>query len=220
MSYFNLLQQKNIRRDIESRAKNKKKNITVANQFGFEYFDGSRDQGYGGYKYDGRWKKISKIARDRYKLNKNSKVLDVGCAKGFFVKDLRDLLKSKNIFGIDISEYALNNCHKDVAGYIHKGDARKLPFPDNSFDVIFSINTVHNFNKRDCSIAIKEMQRVCKNKTKLFIQVDAYENKKDLDLFKKWVLTAKTCLRPEEWIKLFKSLEYKGDYFWTILKQN
>ncbi len=114
MSYFNLLKQKNILRDIESRAKNKKKNIVVANKFGFEYFDGSRDQGYGGYKYDGRWKKISKIARDRYKLNKNSKVLDVGCAKGFFVKDLGDLLKSKNVFGIDISEYALKNFIKTL----------------------------------------------------------------------------------------------------------
>ena len=195
MKYFNLLNQKNIQRDIESRAKNKGKNIKLANQFGFEYFDGSRDQGYGGYKYDGRWKQISKTAKNRYNLNKNSRILDVGCAKGFFVKDLMDLLDSKKIFGIDISEYAIRNCHIDVVGNLHLGDAKK-----------------------DCILAIKELQRVCKNKTKIFIQVDAYQNNNDLELFKKWVLTAKTCLKPDEWKKLFKKINYKGDYFWTILK--
>ena len=218
MKYFNLLNQKNIQRDIESREKNKKKNLKLANQFGFEYFDGHRDQGYGGYKYDGRWKQISKTAKSRYNLNKNSRILDVGCAKGFFIKDLIDLLDNKKIFGIDISEYAIKNCHADVIGHVHLGDARKLPFPDNSFDVVFAINIIHNFSKKDCIVAIRELQRVCRDKSKIFIQVDAYQNKNDLELFKKWVLTAKTCLKPNEWKQLFKKINYEGDYFWTILK--
>ena len=220
MKYFNLLEQKNINRDIDARAKNKKINIKLARKFGFEYFDGTRDQGYGGYKYDGRWKKISKRAKERYNLNQNSRILDVGCAKGYFVKDLCDVLNNKTIFGVDISEYAIKNCHNDVVGFLHQGDARKLPFPDNSFDAIFSINTIHNFDKIGCIDAIKEMQRVCRNKTKIFIQVDAYESEEDLALFKMWVLTAKTCLKPNEWKKIFDDLNYKGDYFWTILKKN
>lgn len=219
MSFFNLLEAQNIKRDIKSREKNKKKNVEIAKQFGFEYFDGTRDQGYGGYKYDGRWKKISKKAINRYKIKKNFRILDIGCAKGFFVHDLCCSKKNIDVFGIDISDYALKNCHPDVVGKLHLGDARNLPFPDNSFDLIFSINVIHNFNKLECKKAIKEMIRVSRNKSKMFIQVDAYENKKDLELFKKWVLTAKTCLKPKQWKALFAEVGYTGDYYWTILKQ-
>ena len=138
MGFFNLLEAKNIKRDITSRDKNKKKNIKVAKQFGFEYFDGTRDQGYGGYKYDERWKKISKKAINRYKIREDFRILDIGCAKGFFVHDLFCSKKNIEVFGIDISDYALKNCHPDVVGKLHLGDARELPFPDNSFDLIFS----------------------------------------------------------------------------------
>ncbi len=219
MVLYNLLNSKNISRDISSREKNKKKNIKLANKFGYEYFDGHRDQGYGGYKYDGRWIKVSKRALKRYKIYDGFKILDIGCAKGFFVKDLKDLNNNIEVFGVDISDYALKNCHPDVIENIKFGDARALPFKNNSFDLIFSINVIHNFSKIDCFKAIKEMNRVSKKKENIFIQVDAYKNKKDLDIFKKWVLTAKTCLRPNEWEKLFSEANYKGDFFWTILKE-
>lgn len=219
MTLYNLLKSKNIPRDLNSREKNKEKNIKLANKFDFEYFDGNRDQGYGGYKYDGRWIEVSKRAQKRYKIKEGFKILDIGCAKGFFVKDLKDLNKKIEVVGIDISKYALKHCHPDVIDYLHYGDARALPFPDNSFDLVFAINVIHNFTKQDCIKAIKEINRVAKTKKKNFIQVDAYENEKELELFKKWVLTAKTCLKPREWEKLFFDADYKGDFFWTILKE-
>ena len=219
MPLYNLLNSKNISRDISSREKNKNKNVKLASKFGFEYFDGHRDQGYGGYKYDGRWVAVSKRAFKKYNILDGFRILDIGCAKGYFVKDLKDLNSNIKVFGIDISNYALQNCHPDVVGDLKQGDARKLPFPDNSFDLIFSINVIHNFSKNECVKAIKEMNRVSRRKENIFIQVDAYNDKKDLELFKKWVLTAKTCLKPNEWEKLFIDANFMGDFFWTVLKE-
>ena len=64
----------------------KKRDITnriIAWGLDKEYYDGDRINGYGGYNYDGRWKKFLPRIIKRYKLKKNSKVLDLGCKKGF-----------------------------------------------------------------------------------------------------------------------------------------
>ena len=49
--------------------------------YGKEYFDGPREYGYGGYKYDGRWINVAKDIIKHFNLSKGQKVLDVGCAK-------------------------------------------------------------------------------------------------------------------------------------------
>ena len=119
------------------------------------------------------------------------------------------------IFGLDISDYAIKNCKKEVSTFLSLGNATELPYDSNFFDLVISINTVHNLEYKDCKEAIKEITRVSKDKS--FIQVDAYRNDDELELFKDWMLTAKTYLKPEEWIKLFQDVGYKGDYYWTIL---
>ena len=184
MTLYNLLKSKNIPRDLNSREKNKEKNIKLANKFGFEYFDGNRDQGYGGYKYDGRWIEVSKRAQKRYKIEDGFKILDIGCAKGFFVKDLKDLNKKIEVVGIDISKYALKHCHPDVINNLHHGDARALPFPDNSFDLVFAINVIHNFTKKDCIKAIKEINRVSKTPKKNLFKLTHMKMKKDSNYLK------------------------------------
>ena len=215
MKKINLLNTiKKASRNIKERSfKKSKKIISTSRKYDFDYFDGDRKYGYGGYKYDGRWISVAKRIKKIYKLKKGAKILDIGCAKGFLLKDMLDI--GLDPYGLEISRYAIENCHKDVIGRIHLGSAESLPFPDNSFDFVISLNTLHNLNKLKCEIALKEIMRVSKGKS--FIQVDSYRNLKEKKLFLDWVLTAKYHDYPKNWLKLFKKSSYKGDYFWTIV---
>jgi len=203
------------KRNILNRNTKKTDNhIKISRQYGKEYFDGDRSFGYGGYKYDGRWVPVAKDITDYYGLIKGSKILDVGCAKGFLVKDLVDL--GFEAYGIDISEYAIDNAPKDVKNRLKIGNAKKLPYDDNSFDLVISLNTIHNLDRNECKMAIQEIQRV--SKTSSFIQVDSYTNENEKSIFEDWVLTAKFYGYPNEWLKLFKESGYTGDWYWTIIK--
>lgn len=216
---FNLLNtMPKLVRDIGMRRVNKEVNRAVSMKFGREYFDGPREQGYGGYVYDGRWKPVAEKAIERYELNANSRVLDVGCAKGFFLHDLMQICPGIEAFGLDVSEYAALTCHPDVVGRIHLGDALCLPFPDDSFDAVFSINTIHNLDRKGCIKALKEINRVSRNPKRCFVQVDAYRSAEEKHIFEDWMLTAKTYCRPEDWQELFAEAGYVGDCYWTILE--
>ncbi len=192
--------------------------VKIAKQFGEVYFDGPRQYGYGGYKYDGRWLTVARDIIAFFDLKPKMRVLDVGCAKGFLVKDLLQLCPGLDVFGLDISEYALKNCEPEVVGKLHLGSATSLPFPNASFDVVLSINTLHNLPRESIIIALQEIERVGKGKS--FIQVDAYRNQEEKDLFEKWKLTAEYYVYPEEWLKLFIEAGYTGNYDWTILEDN
>ena len=204
------------KRNVQARLENKEENRALAMQFGKEYFDGTREQGYGGFRYDGRWIPIAEDIVRHFDLKPGDRVLDIGCAKGFLVKDLMKVCPGLEVFGIDISSYALMNCEKEVVGRLHLGDARTLPFPDKSFKVALAINVIHNLTYDECIIAINEINRIVSGGS--YIQVDAYKNESQKQLFLDWVLTAKTYGSPSDWKELFKEAKYKGDYFWTILK--
>tara|TARA_B100000787_G_scaffold170019_1_gene163487 strand:+ start:20404 stop:21054 length:651 start_codon:yes stop_codon:yes gene_type:complete len=200
---------------LQLRKKKNNKTIIVASQFGKDYFDGTREFGYGGYYYDGRWKKVARDFKKFFKIKKNHKVLDVGCAKGFLLKDFKDI--GVDCYGIEISNYAIQNCHKDIQDKIFFGNAKKIPFPDNFFDVVISINCVHNLKLADCIKAIREINRVCKTKN-CYLQVDSYNNVYQKKIFNDWVLTAKTHFYPKKWIEIFNKCNFKGYWNWTILK--
>src|SRR5678816_4310885 len=134
------------RRNIKARLAHKEENRRIALQFGREYFDGTREQGYGGYRYDGRWIPIAEDIVRHFKLRAGDRVLDVGCGKGFLVKDLMKVCPGLEAFGVDISQYAVMNCEREVVGRLHVGNAVQLPFPDRSFDAVLAINTVHNLD--------------------------------------------------------------------------
>lgn len=207
-----------VKRNIKARTVNKEQNRKLALKFDKEYFDGSREQGYGGYIYDGRWIEVSKRLKDIFNLKNNSKILDIGCAKGFLLYDLFNLNNNYDLHGIDISNYAKENADSLIKDFIQVTDCKELNFNDNYFDCVVAINTIHNLEYDDCFKAIKEIQRVSNGKA--FIQVDAYRNDEELEIFKDWMLTAKTYLKPEEWIDLFKRAGYTGFYYWTILELN
>lgn len=205
------------KRNIEKRLESKDpKVIAIAKQYGQLYWDGPRDYGYGGYYYDGRWRSVAKDIIDIYELKDGHRILDVGCGKGFLLKDLLLENKNLNVFGLDISQYAINNSEEEVFGRIHLGTAESLPFPDNSFDFVISLNTIHNFKRNNAIKAVKEIERVSKGKS--FIQVDSFYNEKQKEIFESWVLTAEFYDYPEEWLKLYKEAGYTGDYDWTIIE--
>lgn len=205
------------KRNLKERNVNNK-SIQLALKYSKEYFDGNRSQGYGGYYYDGRWVKVARKIIKLFKLKNNSKFLDVGCAKGFLMHDLKVILPKIKIYGIDVSKYAKENSIMNIRKNIKIMNCKNIKYKTNSFDGLVAINVVHNLNLDQCKKSIKEIQRVSNGKA--FIQVDAYRDEFELKILKKWILTAKTYLKPNEWIDLFEECGYTGYYDFTILKSN
>lgn len=200
-------------RNVRARAKDKTPEaVKVAKQYGAEYFDGDRKYGYGGYYYDGRWRPAARHIIEHYALDASSKVLDVGCAKGFLVADLVPWVDA---YGLDVSRYALLNCDRNVVGRLHFGTAAFLPFPDDSFDLVLSINTLHNLPRPRLIRALQEIVRVSRGPA--FVQVDSYRTPEEKALFEDWVLTAEWTGYPDEWLALFAEAGYEGDYYWTLV---
>jgi SAM-dependent methyltransferase len=205
------------RRQVSKRAEGKTAEvIAVSKQFGEMYFDGPREYGYGGYRYDGRWVPVAADIVSHFGLRPGMRVLDIGCAKGFLVRDL--LGKGIDAYGLDVSRYALLHCEPSIAGRLHLGSAVDLPFPDHSFDAVLSINTIHNLDGDGCLRALREMTRIVRDAARCFVQVDAYRNQAEKDVFESWCLTALTYMTPPEWIALFAQAGYRGDYYWTIME--
>jgi SAM-dependent methyltransferase len=204
------------KRNVAARATAKSaENVAAARQFGQAYFDGTRDTGYGGYRYDGRWVPVAKDIVRHFDLKAGDRVLDVGCAKGFLVKDLMAVCPGLEVFGLDISEYALKHCEPEVIGRLHLGNAVSLPFPDASFAAVLSINTLHNLDRPDVITALREIQRLSGGKA--YVQVDSYTDEEGRKLFEDWVLTAKFHDYPDVWRGLFAEAGYTGDYYWTYV---
>jgi len=204
------------KRDITARLEKKSEvSRATARKFDKNYFDGSRDNGYGGYFYNPKyWTPVIPDLIANYDLGPKSRVLDVGCAKGFFLHDLIEQIPGISVAGLDISEYAITNSISSVSKFLEVGNAIKLPYPDNSFDFVISINTVHNLNREDCAKALQEIERVSKRDS--FITVDAYRNELEKEKMEAWNLTALTMMSCNEWVSFFEEIGYNGDYYWFI----
>jgi SAM-dependent methyltransferase len=204
------------KRNVEDRGQSKtEKDRSIARKFGKEFFDGDRSQGYGGFNYLPRfWQPVIPTLRQHFGLSAASSVLDVGCAKGFMMHDMAELIPGITVKGIDVSEYAVANAIDDMRPHVQVVDARKLPFADNSFDVVISINTIHNLAREDCGQALREIQRVSKRGA--YITVDAYQNEVEKERMFAWNLTAQTIMHVDEWKAFFAEVGYTGDFYWFI----
>jgi cyclopropane fatty-acyl-phospholipid synthase-like methyltransferase len=201
-------------RNIAARAAAVPSQREIAKRFGREYFDGERGQGYGGYRYDGRWVAIAERMRDHYGLRAGDRVLDIGCAKGFLLHDLRSVVPGLRVAGLDISPYALAHAMEDVKPFLAVGTADVVPYRDQAFDLVVSINTVHNLSLPRCEAALREMERVSRRGK--YVQVDSYRNEQERENFERWQLTAVTHFDPDGWRRVFAKAGYTGEYFWTI----
>lgn len=203
------------KRDYEKRASEKTSEvIAIAKQFGKEFFDGDRRCGYGGYKYDGRWKAVAERMRNYYDLPTDAALLDIGCAEGFLLHDFKELMPACTVAGVDVSEYAVENAMPSVKSFLKIASAEQLPYPDKSFDLVISINSIHNLPIDRLKLALHEVQRVTRRHS--YITVDAWRNEQERINLYKWVLTAETMMHVDDWIKLFDEVGYTGDYWWFI----
>lgn len=204
------------KRDVEGRGVSKtEEDRALARQFGKEFFDGDRKTGYGGFNYFPRfWQPVIPTFRQHFDLTSNSSLLDVGSGKGFMIHDLAQLVPGIQVKGVDISEYAIANTMDDMKPHVQTANAKLLPFENDSFDVVISINTIHNLEREDCGKALQEIQRVSRKHS--YITVDAYRTDEEKQRMFQWNLTAKTIMHVDEWIQFFKEVGYTGDYFWFI----
>lgn len=188
--------------------------IFLAKQFGKDFFDGDRKCGYGGYKYDGRWKAVVERMRAHFNLPDNAAILDIGCGKGFMLHDFKEIMPNCSVAGIDVSEYAIENSMASVEPFLKVGSAEKLPYSDKSFDLVIAINSIHNLPLELCKTSLKEIERVSKRHS--YITVDAWRNDQEHENLLKWVLTAETYMHVDDWEKLFPKIGFTGDYYWFI----
>lgn len=203
-------------RNLDQRESDKTPEVrALARRFGRDYFDGDRQTGYGGFHYNPRyWQPVIPDFINHFGITEKFSVLDVGCAKGFMLHDFTQLLPGITVEGLDISSYALENAMDSVRPFLRLGDARELPYHDDSFDFVFSINTVHNLEREECGQALREIQRVARRGA--FVTLDAYRNHEERKRMYQWNLTGLTIMSVEEWKTFFEDVGYTGDYYWFI----
>ena len=189
----------------------KQKAAELAKKWGFEYWDGDRRICYGGYRYmPGRWMPVAEAMIKHYGLKPGDKVLDIGCGKGFLLYEISLLVPGIEIYGIDISDYAIANSKEEIKDRLQIGNANQLPFPDDHFDLVYSITTLHNLHNYDLNSSLLEMERV--GKKNKYICVESYRNELEKANLLYWQVTCEAFCTPEEWEWWFKQTNYTGDH--------
>jgi len=191
-------------------------NKIVASYRNREYYDGDRINGYGGFKYDGRWIPIARNMYREYGLSKGNTILQLGCEKGFLLHDFRQQYPSLRVYGTEISAYALEHTMTEIKPFVQKTPFTKLPFETNKFDLVIAIGVVYTLNLADALKCLKEIGRVGKGKS--FITLAAYRTEEERKLFEWWSLLGTTILHENEWLDILKHVEYKGDYKFTTAR--
>ena len=182
----------------------------IAKQYGYDYWDGDRKNGYGGYRYDGRWKSVAEKLADYYQLQPEQKVLDVGCGMAHLLYEITQVVPGIKVAGVDISRYALEHAKPEVRSTLQYGQAQALPFEDNEFDLVVSLATLHNLKIFELKKAIQEIGRVSKKNS--YIMVESFRNDREEVNMLYWQLTCASYYSVEEWEWLYQEWGYAGDY--------
>lgn len=184
--------------------------MEIARKYDKNFFDGERRYGFGGYHYDGRWLAMAQTLCDAYGLTSSAKILEAGCGKGYLLYEFTRAKPGCNVEGFDVSSYAIENSKPEIRNFLRIHDAKNAwPYPDNSFDLVISIATLHNLPVYDLKNALGEMQRVAAHG---YLCVESYRNPAELFALQCWALTAESFFTPQEWTWLFQEFGYTGDY--------
>lgn len=180
-------------------------------KYSYDYWDGNRKYGYGGYKYiKDYFKPLAKKLINTYNLTNLSSVLDIGCGKGFLIFEIKKILPKIKIIGCDLSSYAIKNSKKEIKRKLFQHNAKdKFKYKNKSFDLVISINMLHNLSIPDIETCLKEIERLGKNK---FICTESFRNEKEQFNLYCWALTAETLINVTSWEWVFKKNSYTGDY--------
>ncbi|MBM3598876.1 MAG: class I SAM-dependent methyltransferase [Alphaproteobacteria bacterium] len=189
------------------------RNKLIAWEQGREFYDGARENGYGGYRYDGRWQRLLPAIIRRYGLTARSAVLDVGCKKGFFLHDLGALLPGIKVAGIETSSYPIDEGMPSVRTHMSVGRFDELPFADGSFDFVLAFSSIYILNLRGVVDALREIQRVSLGRS--YVTLGAYRNDVERAQFEAWSLLGTTVLHVDDWMEVFAYAGYTGDYYFT-----
>lgn len=216
MAYIDLMSalHKSTRRDYLARVNDpeypKAKAADLAKQWGFDYWDGDRRINYGGYRYiEGRWEQVARAMAEHYGLRSGDRVLDVGCGKGFLLYDFTKVVPGLEVHGLDISQYAIDHAKEEIKDRLQIGNATSLPFADKSFDLVISINVLHNLHNYELDRALREIERVGKHK---YACAESYRNETEKANLLYWQVTCESFCTPEEWEWWFRQTGYTGDY--------
>lgn len=214
MAYIDFLSavHKSTKRDYLGRVNEfpKAEAAKLAKKFDFDYWDGDRKVGYGGYTYDGRWRTVADPIVEHYNLKPGDRILDVGCGKAFLLYDFTQAIPGVEVAGIDISEYGIAHAKEEVRPFLKACSATELPFEDNSFDLVISINTLHNLYCFELDGALREIERVGKGNK--YIVVESYRNEAEKANLLYWQLTCESFYTPDEWQWWFDRCGYTGDH--------
>lgn len=184
--------------------------VAKAKEYEFDYWDGDRRYGYGGYTYDGRWKVVAEKLIDIYGLKPDAKILDVGCGKAHLLFELKQLLAEAEVCGFDISRHGIADAPEDIRDSLFLYRAQDpFPWSDNYFDLVISLGCLHNLRIFELKTAIGEIERVGKDK---YIMLESYNNEQELFNLQCWALTAESFFDTAEWIWLYNHFGYTGDY--------
>jgi SAM-dependent methyltransferase len=188
----------------------------VAGQWGYDYWDGDRQYGFGGYSYDGRWLPVAQEMAAHYGLKAGDKVLDIGCGKAFLLYEFTQAVPEIEVAGIDISQYGVENAKEEIRAQLRVGNCTELPYEDNAFDFVYSLNTFHNLKNFELEAAVKEMTRVSRDKA--YICVESFRNEQEKANLLYWQLTCRSFYDVEEWEWLLTQHGYTGDIGFIYFK--
>ena len=189
----------------------KAKAAELAKKWDYDYWDGDRRINYGGYRYlPGRWEKVARAMAEHYGIKAGDRILDVGCGKGFLLYDFTLVVPGIEVYGIDVSKYAIDNAKEEIRDKLRVGNANALPYPDDHFDLVLSNNTLHNLHCYDLDMALREIERA--GQKRKYICVESYRTEVEKTNLLYWQVTCEAFNTPEEWEWWFRQTGYTGDY--------
>jgi len=185
--------------------------------FGFDYWDRpDAKAGYGGYRYDGRYRPVAERMVEVYGLEPGERVLEVGCGKRFLLVEFLHL--GLDVIGIDLSEYAVANAHPELAGRILCASVLDAPVPDDAFDLVLAKDSLPHLSESDVELAVAACERFSRRSA--FLEIEVARTDHEAEMLYRWDTTHRTRRPPEWWLELFDRVGYTGDWHFKVLVED